>query len=204
MIVNVIGDCDKRAVLYSMMKILHTLGDVLFLTSDARLLRLSDTGQSCGHYQNVMIGMTSEGVDDFFEESHHYAQDFEYVIIDGIVYAGSDVYVYVDGFTQSEEIKGTLEDIDEYVAIQLYKKKMIDAQTIYRMEEFEAYGNMPPMGKMVTTEVAKILAHHIKQATPEKLLKIGMQYQGIPDQKKPEKKGPAKRKAPVVKNRRKV
>ena len=73
MIINIIGNCDKRPVLYTVMKICQTLGDVLVITNNARLLRLSDTWDSFGHYQNTMIAYTQEGIDDFLD-------DFAYLI----------------------------------------------------------------------------------------------------------------------------
>ena len=46
MVINIIGDCDKRPVLYTVMKICQTLGDVLLVSSSSRLMRLSDTNAS--------------------------------------------------------------------------------------------------------------------------------------------------------------
>ena len=68
MIVNIIGECDKRPVLYTCMKILQNIGDVLLISNSSRLMRLSDTRDIGGHYQNTMIAVTMDGIDDFFDD----------------------------------------------------------------------------------------------------------------------------------------
>ena len=87
MVINIIGDCDKRPVLYTVMKICQTLGDVLLVSSSSRLMRLSDTNASYGHYQNTMVTVTQEGIDDFFDNFEYDLADFEFVIIDNIISA---------------------------------------------------------------------------------------------------------------------
>lgn len=158
MIINIIGDCDKRPVLYTVMKICQTLGDVLLVSSSSRLIRLSDTHESMGHYQNTMIAITQEGLDDFFDEFKYDTTDFEFTIIDNIIAAEADIFIYVKGMAESDFEKDNLEYIDNYETIELYKGRLLDASTLYNCEEFEALKDMCVISNKVAEKVAPIMA----------------------------------------------
>lgn len=158
MIINIIGDCDKRPVLYTVMKICQRLGDVLLVSSSSRLMRLSDTRVSFGHYQNTMIAVTLDGIDDFWEEYQYSPDDFDFVIIDNIVTAEADLTIYVKGMIESEFEKDMIEYIEDVKIIDLYKNKLVGGTTLMRCEEFEALRNMCTIGQGVAEAVAKIMA----------------------------------------------
>lgn len=158
MVINIIGDCDKRAVLYTVLKICQTLGDVLLVSNSSRLMRLSDTKESYGHYQNVMVAITHDGFDDFLDAFEYDTNSFEYTVVDNINLAEADLVIYVEGLVQSEQEADMLEYIEEYKTIPLYKWKLFDANTCYNMEEFESMRTMCPINKKVASEVAKVLA----------------------------------------------
>lgn len=180
MVINIIGDCDKRPVLYTVMKICQTLGDVLLVSSSSRLMRLSDTRESYGHYQNVMVTVTQDGIDDFFDNFEYDMADFECVIVDNIILAEADVYLYVEGMTMSESESEMLEYIDKYETISLYKGHLLGRDTLYRCEEFEALRNMCPIGQAIAEKVGKALAPYTK-ASAEQLTKMAMQQNPTPD-----------------------
>ena len=156
--INLIGECDKRSVLYTLMKICQGLGDVLLVTSSSRINRLSDTRDTYGHYQNTMIAVTHEGLDDFLENFVYDLVDFNYVIIDNIVDADADLTIYVQGYVQSEQEKENLEYLDSYATIKLYSDKLLDANTPYKLEEFEAMRDMCVVAPKVASKVAAILS----------------------------------------------
>lgn len=163
MVINVIGECDKRPVLYTIMKICQTLGDVLIVSNNTRLKRLSDTRETYGHYQNTMIAITADGIDDFFEDFMYDLSDFEFVVIDNIVKADADLYIYVKGYSVSEFESDTMEYIDEYETIELYKGKLLDSKTLLACEEFEAFSDMCPINSKVAEKVATILAKKLNK-----------------------------------------
>lgn len=171
MVINLIGECDKRPVLYTLMKICQSLGDVLLVTNSTRLARLSDTRETYGHYQNTMIAVTYDGIDDFFNDFMYDLRDYEYVIIDNLVSAEADLYVYVKGGIESETEKDMLEYIDEYEIIELYKGKFIDGKTMYNCEEFEAYRDMCPINNKLAEVVSNIFAKKIGKS-PKHVLGI--------------------------------
>lgn len=171
MVINIIGDCDKRAVLYTVMKICQRLGDVILVTSSSRLMRLSDTKAELGHYQNTMIAVTQDGIDDFWEQCKYAADDFDFVIIDNIIEAEADVHIYCKGMVQSEEEEVAIEYIDDLSTIDLYKGRMLAGDTLYRCEEFEALRNMCTISPKIADVVSNILAKPLN-TLPKNLFKI--------------------------------
>lgn len=187
MIINIIGDCDKRAVLYTVMKVCQTLGDVLLVSNNTRLMRLSNTRENYGHYQNTMIAITQDGIDDFFENFEYDLEDFEYVIVDNIVLAEADLVLYVEGLLPSESEMDTLEYIEDYKTIKLYKGNMLTNRVMYNLECFEAYANMQPIGQKVAEVVSKYLAEAFDK-DPKMITEIAMQEHPAPDTSKPRTK----------------
>lgn len=157
MIINIIGNCDKRPVLYTVMKICQTLGDVLVITNNARLLRLSDTRDSFGHYQNTMIAYTQEGIDDFLDDFNYDFNDFEYTIVDNIVLAEANLTIYVEGLLKDESEMDLLEYIESYQTIELYKGNLLGPKTLRNLECFEAFANMQPISAKLAERVAVLL-----------------------------------------------
>lgn len=173
MTINVIGDCDKRPVLYTILKIAQTLGDVLLVTNRAMLRRLSDTGETGGFYQNIMIAVTQDGIDDFFDSFEHQKNDFNTVIIDNIVAAESDVFVYVKGLNPTPEELELLETLENYEVIDMYKGKFIDSKTYYNIEEFEALRDCCPMNAELAKAIGEILGPVLKK-DPKNIAAIAM------------------------------
>lgn len=156
--INLIGECDKRPVLYTLLKICQGMGDVLLITSSSRINRLSDTRDTYGHYQNTMIAVTHEGLDDFLENFVYDLVDFNYVIIDNIIDADADLTIYVQGYVQSEWEKDNLEYLDSYATIKLYSDKLLEATTQYKLEEFESLRDMCVVAPKVAAKLATILS----------------------------------------------
>lgn len=158
MIVNIVGDCDKRPVLYTVMKICQVLGDTLLVTTDNRMLRLSDTRETQGHYQNVMIAVTTEGIDDFFDDFIYDHRDFANIIVDGMVSADADATIYVKGLVESEEETTMLEYLEDYSVIKLYEGKAATSAAFLNCEKFESYRVFNPINASIAAEVADVLA----------------------------------------------
>lgn len=173
MIINIVGDCDKRPVLYTVMKICQTLGDTLLVSKDNRILRLSDTRENQGHYQNVMVAIATEGIDDFFEEFLYSQQEFTNIIVDGMVSADADITLYVKGLMSSDEEMDMLEYLDEYKTIKLYEGKAATSSAFLQCEKFEAFRTFAPINAAIAAEVADALSSVLK-ASAVNLSKIAM------------------------------
>ena len=76
------GSTDKRPLVYALFKLLQNYGDICFLTKNRQHLRLSDTHESGGHFQNVMIVVTDLSYDEIWEEISQNPHDFQHVIYD--------------------------------------------------------------------------------------------------------------------------
>lgn len=160
MVVNLLGECDKRPVLYTLIKMFQNMGDLLVVSDDKKIMRLAD---DTGHYQNVMIAYTEDGIDDFFLDFPYNMSDFEWVIICNTVTADADLYLYVKALLPSEDEKDSLEYLEKYETIELFSHGIIDKTTMLRVEEFESYKNMPPMSPGVIKAVASIMCKYIKK-----------------------------------------
>lgn len=191
MTINIIGSCDKRPVLYTVMKICQGLGDVLLITSNSRLRRLSDTGDTLGHCQNTMIAIATDGIDEFWQNFSYDAMDFEYVIIDNIVSGDADLTIYVKGMTESVDDLDMLEYIEDYKTISLYEKKKLAPTVIYNCEEFEALKDFVTISDKLASEVASVMADTIGTSAKnlEAIAKkpTGVHMDKVPQIKKPKK-----------------
>lgn len=56
--ITVFGRTDKRACIYTLMKILQPLGDVAVITNNRHFTRLTEDGGDFGFYQNISIFVT--------------------------------------------------------------------------------------------------------------------------------------------------
>lgn len=174
MMVSVMGECDTRPVLYTLMKICQGLGDVLLITGNRRLLRMVDTHASGGHVQNVMVGIADEdeGVDDFFEDFPYDIEDFEYIIADNLLAAETNCIIYARGLIQSETEESQLTYVDKYEVIDVFKSKLSDNNTLIRCEEFETLQDFCTINNKLTAEVAKVIAEYFR-IDAGKLTEIG-------------------------------
>ena len=173
MIINLIGECDKRPVLYTLMKICQDLGDVLLVTSSSRLLRLSDTRESGGHYQNVMIHFTQDGIDDFFESISYDSSSFECIIVDNIITASADLTIYVKSYIPSAREKDMIEYLEDYVEIDLYRGNYISNKVYLNLEKFESLSNMEPISGPIAEKLATTLAPMLK-VSPKNIKNIAL------------------------------
>ena len=180
MVINLIGDCDKRPVLYTAIKICQTLGDVLVVSNNTSLMRLSDTRENYGHYQNTMIAITQDGIDDFLDNFDYAIEDFEYMIVDNMPVAEADLVLYVESLVQSVDEMDILEYIDSYETIHLYKGGLTTGNVLKNMEIFEAYRNMQPISPKLASTVAKIFAKAMDK-DPKMLEEIAMLENPTPD-----------------------
>lgn len=162
MIINVFGECDRRPVLYTLMKICQTLGDVLVVSDDVSILRLSDTKESGGHYQNTMIAFAKEGLDDYMASSEYTYSDFDFTLVDGMLCAEADIYILVNGLATSENLSLAMECVEDYITIQLFGKGYIQKDTMLYMEQFEALGTMCPISAKLAQDLSKLLSTKLK------------------------------------------
>lgn len=160
MIINIVSASDARPVIYCFMKLCQTLGDVLLVSNNSDRLRLADTHENGGHYQNTMIAVTEDSLDDFIDEFPYEMDDFDFIITENLPYATADLTVYVAGVQplSEDELDDLVGFFDDYKVIPLFKSGMLLNKTFQLLEEFEVYRHMPSMGEGIAKAVASIMA----------------------------------------------
>ena len=166
MIVNVLGNCDRRPLTYTLMKLFQAYGDVLVTSNVNRILRLSDTGESEGHYQNIMIAYTPYGLDDFWDSFEYNPNDFEHKIIDGILSPDADIFFYCQSReeTENEVDEQSYIDSNRLIKVKLYAKETnyFNQLTMYNLEEFESLRDMCSISDKLNKDVAKVVSPHMR------------------------------------------
>ncbi len=157
MTINVVGTGDNRPVIYTLLKVCQTLGDVLLVSNRDYIFRLSSTAESGGHYQNVMVGYAEAGIDDFYSTFSHDKEDFFYVITENAVDADADLTVFIKSMSKDAN-EAVLEFLDTYATIEQFNALTCKDPVFARIEEFEGLRDMCSMPQPIVEEVANVAA----------------------------------------------
>lgn len=133
MILGLYGYTDKRPVLYSLMYLLQSLGDVVVITPNRHLLRLNENYSDLGHIGNVLVHVTDLSPDEVWSELGHRKEDFAHIIYDLTAFVtNTDMNIHVLGseFEDDEE-----ELLDCLEAKPLYLKLMYDGKPNKKVNE---------------------------------------------------------------------
>lgn len=124
MIITVLGQTDKRAVLYTMLKMGEYLGDCAVVTSLRRFKRLTeDPTEDIGSYRNIDVFVGDYTADDVWERIGHAPFDYDYTFLDNIYTEDTQLVIYVKGAGVDELDQPNLDALepDEYVTIKMGK-----------------------------------------------------------------------------------
>lgn len=105
--ISIFGRTDKRTCIYTLMKILQTMGDVAVITDNRHFMRLTEDGSPFGYYQNVSIFVTDATADEMWHVIEHRPDDFDHVILDNLYNEETDLILYIQG--------AGVEALDEYL-----------------------------------------------------------------------------------------
>lgn len=167
MVISILGQTDKRPVLYTLMKLAQTLGDCCVVTSDVRATRLID-GAKYGHYQNIFMAVTTATQDEIFSEIHYTKEDFEFFIFDcrDQIPDYSDLVIYVGGAGKMTEDEETLLDMfGEYKTINLgFGDKCIpySVDMFKFVEQAEGLKHLGPAPSQIASRLATFLTEPLK------------------------------------------
>lgn len=163
MVITLLGQTDKRPVLYTLMKLCQKLGDTCIVTSDVRLSRLIEDGGKYGHFQNVYIAVTDASQDEVFADIGYTRHDFEYFIFDARdqIPDFSDLVIYVGGAGEKTEDEETLLSmVGEYKTINLgFGEKCIPytVDMFKAVETIEGLKHLLPINPQITNRIATFL-----------------------------------------------
>lgn len=122
--ISVLGQTDKRPVIYTMLKMCEKLGDCCYITNDRKAARLMEDGPAdSGTYRNISIYITDAYADDIWEEIGMAPQDFEFIFLDNLYNEQTNLVVYVKGAGAEEADTMILDafEQDEYITVKMGK-----------------------------------------------------------------------------------
>lgn len=161
MTIAVYGQTDKRPVIYTIMKLLQSMGDTLLVTNDRHYRRLIPDEADVGHYQNILIAVTDAMPDEIGSELGYDFDDFEHFIFDGTIPDNADLVLFVEGCVISEVEQETLDYLDSYASIGLgYGKNSVPytVEMFKRVELIEGKKYLMEIDKKITKKLATILS----------------------------------------------
>lgn len=170
MILSIIGETEKRPIMYTILKVCQYLGDVLLITNDRHYARLieeveEDVEVVAGHFQNIFIVVTDLTPDEASQSVGYNVDDYEYIIYDNKVDPESDITLYVEGCEMSaweSEILEYLEEGEDYqtIGFGFGKKNKVPYSTkmFINCELIEGKKMLLPVDPKVSAMVIKLLA----------------------------------------------
>lgn len=105
--ISIFGRTDKRACIYTLLKILQPMGDVAVVTNNRHFMRLTEDGAPFGYYQNISVFVTDATADEMWQTIEHRPDDFDHVILDNLYNEDTDLILYIQG--------AGVEALDEYL-----------------------------------------------------------------------------------------
>ena len=163
MVIAVLGQTDKRPVIYTLMRLFQKLGDCALITNDRHLRRLIENGDAYGHFQNIFVAVTDATQDEIFADIGYSTQDFENFIFDCIdqVPDFADMVIYVGGAGGITEDEQTLLDMQsDYKTINLgFGDKCIPytVDMFKAIETIEGLKHFMPINSQIASRLATFL-----------------------------------------------
>lgn len=174
MIISVFGQTDKRAVIYTLMKMLQKLGDTCVISDNRHLLRLTEDGTRYGYFQNIAIFVTDTSADEVFSEIQHTPDDYDFIIMDNKYTEDADICFYVEGMGPEENDEDLLEILNHPNIIKIGPAKGAIPYTLKMfttIEHIEYYRKLQLIEPKLTTLLINKMAPVLK-LTPKVLAKV--------------------------------
>ena len=88
--ISIVGECDKRPFIYTLLDVCQYLGDVLFVTPDRSYEHFMEDKEKVGDiilgdFQNITIAISDHTPDDFLRSSGYDNESFDFIIYDNQV-----------------------------------------------------------------------------------------------------------------------
>lgn len=159
--ISIFGRTDKRACIYTLMKILQPLGDVAVISSNRHFMRLTEDGAPFGYYQNISVFVTDATADEVWQAIEHRPEDFDHIILDGLYNENSDLVLYIQGAgveSLDEQLFDAFEDI---VVITMGRGKNAvpySKELMENLENIEFYRQLRAPSPAMANILAKLLS----------------------------------------------
>lgn len=159
--ISVFGRTDKRACIYTLMKILQPMGDVAVITNDRHFMRLTEDGAAYGYYQNISIFVTDATADEMWHAIEHRPDDFDHVILDNLYNENTDLVLYVQGAGVEAMDEYLFDTFDDMQVISMGKGKNAvpySKELMENLEKIEYYRQLIVPSPAMVNVLAKILS----------------------------------------------
>ncbi len=187
MIIVCNGFVDKRPIVYPLIKLLNTFGDVAVISQNKQLQRLIEDRTTSGYYNNTFILVSESTADEVFSEIEYKEDDFDHIIYDMYdAFPGNyDVFIHCRSYGVSEAEQEIIEYISGAVQCNFVydgRKEMgcinipVTMPLLKSVEEFEAEKLMIPIqSSVITKTLSKLLAPklNISEKNAVRILKRG-------------------------------
>ena len=172
--ISVFGRTDKRTCIYTLMKILQPMGDVLVVTNNPYFKRLVD-GESDGFYQNIRIFVIDTTADEFWYDIGHSPEDFEYVILDNLFNESTDLTIYIQGAGKEAGDEDLFEAIEDMKVIHMGHGKNavpFSGGLMSKLEHIEYYKKLVAPSNEMLNILAKFLSEKLNLPV-KNIVKVG-------------------------------
>ncbi len=168
--IGVYGYTDKRPLVYALMKVLQSTGDVVLFSNNRHYKRLLDQGESQGHFANIMISVSDASPDEVFEEIGYSEDDFDHILFDlqEAIPEKLSLIFYVKSYPPNEDEQAFLDILDQYHTVKMTYDGRREKGAIHlapfsnvwkAVEEIEAYRILKPIpSKAFNKGLASVLA----------------------------------------------
>lgn len=180
MIIGLYGYTDKRPVLYALMHLLQSLGDVAVISPNRHLSRLLEDHSDSGHIGNTLLNVTDLSPDEVWAEIQHSPDDFMHVIYDlrDSVAADVDLNIHVLG---SEYEDGEKEFLECLTSAPIQLKLLYDGKMSKDKEAYNVQIGPEYLGIVEYIERNKVLRSLGNKSLAQALSKILCKDLSIPE-----------------------
>lgn len=159
--ISVFGQTDTRVCIYTLLRILQPMGDVLLFTTNPHYSRLLESGENHGYYQNIAISILSDLNADPWEGDSRSPNDYDYVVMDGFTSGDPALCIYMQGAGVEARDAYLFDAFDDMLVIKLGKGRgnvRYTADTWELIELVEYYRKLVVPAPTILPILAKALS----------------------------------------------
>lgn len=173
MIISVIGETDKRPLMYTLIRFCQFLGDTLVVTPNDTYMKLIEDVEAetdeytMGYFQNTVIVVTELTPDDVGRQvGYNKVEDFDFVIYENELDTSGDLIIYVTEGEMTEWEHSMLEylDKDDYETLRFnngkYRIKITD-KVLRNCETVEERRSLIDIHPELTKRVIRVLGKEL-------------------------------------------
>ena len=165
------GLTDTRPVVYTLLKMLQPMGNIVLHTENPHYKRLIENNLEIGDLENIFLVVSQDTLEEILELLEMDMEGFDYVLYDSIIPEEFDVLIHVCGVNISDYESSEVEDFfsGEAEGFSAYKLNLGfgDKHVPYSLEMFtniekiEAFRSLMEVDRRLTKYLANIMQKHL-------------------------------------------